>query len=139
LATGAPELHRPTLTANGASGPMLSLHELAGRPIVVDFFAEYCQPCMRSLPELEQLHHDRPEIALVGVAEDPDLDTSVRLVQQLGLDFPIVYDQEHVLAGRYRVDGLPATFVIDRAGVVRWVSDGACERRDLEAALDSLK
>jgi len=44
-----------------------------------------------------------------------------------------------VLAGRYRVSGLPATFVLDRAGVVRWASDGACQRSELEAVLDSLK
>jgi peroxiredoxin len=139
LAASAPELHRPTLTASGPNGPQLSLRELHGRLVVVDFFAEYCQPCMRSLPELEQLHHDRPDLALIGIAEDPELETSVQLVQKLGLDFPIVYDQEHVLAGRYRVDGLPATFVIDRQGMVRWVSDGACERRDLEAVLDSVQ
>jgi peroxiredoxin len=139
LSAAAPELHRPTLALNGATGPLLSLREQRGRLVIIDFFAEYCKPCMRSLPELEQLHHDKPDVALIGIAEDPDLETSVRLVQQLGLDFPIVYDQAHVLAGRYRVDGLPATFVIDRQGLVRWVSDGACERRELEAVLDSLK
>src|SRR6478735_7227695 len=99
LSAAAPELHRPTLALNGATGPMLSLGEQRGRLVVIDFFAEYCKPCMRSLPELEQLHHDRPDVALIGVAEDPELETSVRLVQMLGLDFPIVYDQAHVLAG----------------------------------------
>src|SRR5690349_21565078 len=78
LAQGAPELHRPTLSsAAGAGSAPLSLRDLRGRLVIVDFFAEYCQPCMRTLPELEQLRQSRPEISVVGVAEDPDAETSL--------------------------------------------------------------
>ena len=121
------------------SAGTISLAELRGRVVIVDFFAEYCKPCMLALPELEKLRQSRPALAVVGIAEDPDPDTSLRLTRQLGLGFPVVFDREHVLAGRYRIDGLPATFVLDRAGVVRWVSNGACARSELEAVLDSLQ
>jgi len=118
---------------------LMSLRELRGRIVIVDFFAEYCQPCLRALPELEQLRQRRADIEIIGVAEDLDADTSLRLVQRLRLGFKVVYDRDHVLAGRYRVDGLPATFVLDRAGIVRWVSNGAVERAPLEAVLHSLE
>jgi peroxiredoxin len=118
---------------------MLSLAALRGTIVVVDFFAEFCKPCLRTLPELEQLRQSRPDISIIGVAEDPDPETSQRLLQQLNLEFPVVYDREHVVAGRYRVAGLPATFVLDRTGIVRWVSNGAWQRAELEAVLDSLK
>jgi thiol-disulfide isomerase/thioredoxin len=140
LSQGAPELHRPTLDQSGAPGSApFSLRDLRGRLVIVDFFAEYCQPCMRTLPELERLRQSRSNISIVGVAEDPDAETSLKLVRDLGLGFPVVFDRDHVLAGRYRIDGLPATFVLDRQGVVRWASNGACSRSELEAVLDSLK
>jgi peroxiredoxin len=94
---------------------------------------------MRTLPELEQLRQRRSDISIVGVAEDADSETSLRVMQQQSLGFPVVFDRDHVLAGRYRISGLPATFVLDRTGIVRWASDGACERATLEAVLDSLK
>jgi peroxiredoxin len=78
-------------------------------------------------------------VSVIGVAEDPDSSVSTALAQQAGLTFPIVYDREHALAGRYRVGDLPATFVLDRSGVVRWKTDRACQRSELEAVLDSLK
>jgi thiol-disulfide isomerase/thioredoxin len=139
LATGAPELNRATLTADatGAEARLL-LADFRGRLVIVDFFAEFCEPCLGQLPELEAIRQSRPEVAIVGVAEDADPEISLRVVQQLQLRFPIVYDRGHVLSGRYRVAALPATFVLDRAGVVRWVSKGACARAELEAVLDSL-
>lgn len=137
LATGAPEIQRAPLTESGQT--VISLAAFRGRLVVVDFFAEFCQPCLRELPELAELQRSRPEVAVVAIAEDADPETSRRLVQRLELGFPAVYDRGHVLSGRYRVAALPATFVLDRSGVVRWVSQGACARAELEAVLDSLE
>jgi len=141
LTTGAPELHREALVPGAASqgAAPISLADFRGRLVVVDFFAEFCQPCLRELPELEDLRQSRPDVAVVGIAEDAEPETSLRLVQQLRLTFPVVYDRGHVLSGRYRVAALPATFVLDRAGVVRWVAKGACTRAELEAVLDALE
>jgi cytochrome c biogenesis protein CcmG/thiol:disulfide interchange protein DsbE len=139
LSGQAPELQQPALNHGAAmGGGVLSLRDLQGRIVIVDFFAQYCQPCVTALPDLEKLRRDRPAISIIGVAEDAEPERSLGLVQQLGLGFPVVHDRDHVLAGRYRIDELPATFVLDRGGVVRWAA-GHCERRDLEAVLDSLR
>ncbi len=137
LGLGAPELRRPRL--GSGSTELLSLAALRGRVVVVDFFAEFCKPCLRTLPDLEQLRQSRSDITIIGVAEDTEPDASLRLVQQLSLGFPVVYDRDHVLSGRYRVDGLPATFVVDRQGIVRWVSAGVCDRAQLEAVLGAVR
>ena len=64
---------------------------------------------------------------------------SAALVQRLGLRFQVIYDgRERTLAGRYRVGDLPATFVLDKRGIIRWKSDRACRASELEAVLDSL-
>jgi thiol-disulfide isomerase/thioredoxin len=129
----------PQLAQAGLHAPSSPLGELYGRLVVLDFFADYCKPCRASLPELQALHESRGDVSVIGVAEDPDSAVAMALVQQLGLEFPIVYDREHTLAARYRVGDMPATFVLDRKGIVRWKTDRACQRSELEAVLDSLQ
>jgi cytochrome c biogenesis protein CcmG, thiol:disulfide interchange protein DsbE len=134
LGKPAPELVQPEIYA-----PSSPLSGFYGRLVVVDFFADYCKPCRAGLPELQALHESRGDVAVIGVAEDPDRSVSWALVEQLGLDFPVIYDRGHALAGRYRVGDLPATFVVDRKGIVRWKTDRACQRSELEAVIDSLQ
>lgn len=134
LGQPAPELQQATL-----DGATARLSSFRGRLVVVDFFADYCAPCRRTLPDLQALADARSDVAVVGVAEDAQPEVALALIRQLNLAFPVVFDREHVLAGRYRVGELPATFVLDRNGRVRWKTDHACERAELEAVLDSLR
>jgi cytochrome c biogenesis protein CcmG, thiol:disulfide interchange protein DsbE len=111
---------------------------LRGKVVLIDFFAEHCAPCVKSLPAIEALHRAQPEVAVVGVSEDDDAEGARRMVARHGLTFPVVHDQEHALAGRYRVIELPATFVVDARGVVRWY--GAVEdAKQVHAAVDSAR
>lgn len=95
--------------------------EGAARLLVVDFFAEYCRPCQRSLPALEILHRTRPEVSVVGVSLDENATQARRTILRHGLTFPIVHDPQHLLAGRFRVTDLPICFLADRAGRIVWV------------------
>jgi len=68
-----------------------------------------------------------PDVVVLGVSEDDDADGARRMVERHGLTFPVVHDGGHALAGRFRVTDMPATFVVDSRGVVRWqgTSDSA--------------
>ena len=90
--------------------------------LVVDFFADYCRPCQRTLPALESLHRERPDLLVVGVSMDEDRGRAQRSIARHGLTFPVVYDAGSVLAGRFRVTELPFAFVIDAQGRVKWVA-----------------
>ncbi len=99
------------------------------------FFADYCAPCKRTLPAAERLHEQNPGVAFIGVSEDSDPATARALVRRMGLSFPVVRDQDNVLAGRFRVTAMPITFVIDRRGVVRWVGGPAQTEPELAQAI----
>ena len=99
-----------------------------GRVVLVDFFAEPCAPCARSLPSIEALHREAADVVVLGVSEDDDVGGAERMVQRHGLTFPVVHDDGHALAGRFRVTELPAMFVVDARGVIRW--QGAVDRAD---------
>jgi thiol-disulfide isomerase/thioredoxin len=111
---------------------------LRGRVVVVKFFAKYCRPCQRTLPSIERLHQTRPELVIIGVARD-DSERDVRAtVRGYRLTFPVIHDHNDELAAYFFVAELPATFVADARGVVRWVGGPDQDESDLRRAVDAL-
>jgi thiol-disulfide isomerase/thioredoxin len=118
-------------------GESLEPAALAGRPVVVKFFAAYCVPCKRTLPAAERAHEQYANAVFIGVAEDDDADTARALVRQYGLTFPVIKDEDHVLFGRFRVGDLPKAFVADRTGTIRWIGGGDQPEADFDQAIDA--
>lgn len=116
LDAALPSFKRPTL-----QGGTFDSSAAPGRLLVVDFFAAYCRPCQRALPELEALHRRQPELSIVGISLDDNRDTARKSVARHRLTFPVVHDAGNVLAGRLRVTELPVSFVVDGKGRIRWV------------------
>lgn len=129
----APEFKRQTL-----DGSMLDTKALSGRVRVVKFFAEYCEPCKRSLPEAQALHRRYDDVVFIGISEDERQTSAEAMVQAYGLSFPVLMDRGNALAGRFRVAHLPMTFVIDAQGTVAWVGGPGHEPHALEKVLRSM-
>jgi peroxiredoxin len=125
----------PSFRGATLSGGDFDSAELRGKPVVIKFFAEYCVPCQRTLPAAERLHRSRPDVAFVGVSEDDRAATAEAIVTKYGLSFPVLHDASKQLMETFRVRELPATFVVDRHGVVRWVAGPAQSERDLDEAV----
>jgi peroxiredoxin len=121
---------RPSL-----SGQRIDTARLRGRVLVVKFFATYCAPCARTLPEAEALHRELGDVVFVGISEDDRASDAEALAQKHQLTFPVIHDAGNVLAGRFRVAEMPATFVVDRSGAVRWVAGEQHSGDDLRAAI----
>lgn len=130
LGAVVPAFKRPSV-----QGPIFDTATARGRVLVVDFFAGYCIPCQRELPAVEQLAHERRDVVFVGVSLDDDAGLAMRQVARHRLTFPVVHDAGNVLAGRFRVTDLPATFVIDSAGRIAWVSGPGQSERALDRAV----
>lgn len=111
----------PRLEARTVAGQRFGAADTKGKITVVKFFADYCKPCKRSLPELVRLAKDNPKIAFLGVSLDEDPALTLQQMQRYGMTFPVVHDAGSVLAGRFRVDYLPMVFVLDGTGQVSWV------------------
>ncbi len=111
----------------------------SGQVVVVKFFAKYCEPCKKTLPEAQKLHQEQPDVLFIGVAEDEYQSDVQAMVDAYQLSFPVVHDRGNVLAGRFRVQELPITFVADGTGRIRWVGDGNTRGDGLEAAIEWVK
>jgi thiol-disulfide isomerase/thioredoxin len=123
----------PAVRAASLDGRPVNLP--GGRPVVVKFFADYCEPCKRTLPFTERVALQNEHVLFVGVSEDDYASTAQQVAERYGLTFPVVHDASKAFLGRFRVHELPMTFVADSTGTVRWVGAAGQTESDLEAAV----
>jgi thiol-disulfide isomerase/thioredoxin len=131
----APEISLPFLDQPGVRR---TLGALRGKVVVVDFWATWCGPCVRSLPALDRLHRAHHDAGLEVMAVNRDsgrdrVDSVRTFVVTHGLGFPVALDDGSA-AEAYRVARLPTTYLVDRGGVVRETWVGVAEPADLERA-----
>jgi cytochrome c biogenesis protein CcmG, thiol:disulfide interchange protein DsbE len=135
----------PAFKIRAVSGETLTLDKLAARgPLVLDFWATWCRPCLAELPELEALFQKYRERGLTVVAvslDGPRNFAKVRpFASKLGLTFPIAVDEDGRMQQLYQVRAMPTTVVIDTAGMIVAVHEGyrPGDTRGLEAEIEKL-
>lgn len=128
----------PEFTRVALDGTKVEPGGMRGKVVVLEFFAAHCVPCRTAMPAAEAAHNERPDTLFVGVSEDDSAETARSVAKSFGVTFPVVHDQGKALAGRLRVSDLPATVVIDAAGVVRWVGADASTSEELVRVIDSV-
>lgn len=101
----------------------VTLSELRGKVVLINFWATWCPPCRAEMPAIEKVYRAFKPLGLEVLAvnlTDQDSEAAVRaFVQELGLTFPIPLDRSGEVSARYTLRGLPSTFFVDRQGVIR--------------------
>lgn len=99
-------------------GEEVSLAELRGRVVLVDFWATWCITCRRDMPALERLHRElSPEgLSVIGINLRQRRAVIERYGKKLDLSFPLLSDPQGTIQAAYGVVGTPTTFLIDREG-----------------------
>ena len=117
-------------TLNGRS---VRLSDYRGKTVVLNFWASWCPPCRREMPDFQTLWEERgpsgPDdlvILAVNLLPEDTIAAAEGFVEEFGLTFPILLETSSgEVAWRYGVQALPATFFIDRAGIVRTTALGS--------------
>lgn len=108
----------PPFGGGTVDAKQVSMTELRGKVVVVNFWATWCLECRQEMPALERLYRELAAqgFVIVGVNVREKKDTAQRYAKELGLTFPLVLDPDGKINALYGVVGLPATFLIGRDG-----------------------
>jgi peroxiredoxin len=116
----------PAFTLKTLDGKSVSLADLKGHAVVLDFFATWCGPCREGLPHIDKIAKDRAadgaKIFAIDLQEDA---AQVQpFAQQLNLTLPVLLDSDGAVAGNYHAEAIPETVIIDKNGTVQKVIVG---------------
>lgn len=135
---GPPRLGEPAREYAAATldGDTVSLASLRGDVVLLNLWATWCKPCRQETPYLQSLYEEHRDEGLEIVGVSLDVRGAARQVAEFVDQFDVTYTILHDPAMRgmelYQVLGLPATFLIDREGVLRWMRYGPIEEGDAE-------
>jgi thiol-disulfide isomerase/thioredoxin len=116
----------PEIDLRDGSGHPVRMAALRGKVVLVDFWASWCAPCRQELPVLQRLYerYRGDGFVIVGVNVDRERANMIEFVRRFRLSFPVVHDGAHRVADRYGPRTMPSSYLVDRAGVVRYVHKG---------------
>jgi thiol-disulfide isomerase/thioredoxin len=131
LAAGpAPPFELPDL-----EGRSVSLAELAGQVVVIDFWATWCEPCKHQIPVLNVFQRRHPEVAVLGIAVDAGgREVVAPFAAEHAIEYRVLLGSES-LARDYGVPGFPALVVVDAEGRLDSLHLGVITPEDLEEAV----
>ncbi|MCK4362602.1 MAG: redoxin domain-containing protein [Dehalococcoidia bacterium] len=140
--TAAPEVgaQAPGFTISTLDGETVTLNELRGQPVLLNFWATWCGYCRYQMPFLKAAFEEKgQEMNFIAINIGEDIDKVQQYAEAEGLGFTVAVDSEGDVVSAYKITSIPATFFIDEQGVIKYIQIGAFMSQDeLMAALEDL-
>jgi thiol-disulfide isomerase/thioredoxin len=116
----------PDFALRSLGNANVRLSEHLGQVVLINFWATWCGPCRQEMPQLEALHekYQRAGLVLLGINIDEDRDEAIEMARTLQISYPILFDERKDVSRAYQVGTMPLTVLVDREGVIRYVSEG---------------
>jgi cytochrome c biogenesis protein CcmG, thiol:disulfide interchange protein DsbE len=108
----------------------------AGRPVLVNFFASWCAPCVAEMPDLEQVHQEfRDRVDFLGLDTQEKAEDGRKLVARTGISYPVGLDPDGEMFVAFKGLGMPTTVVLRPDGTIAEVHSGALTAEKFRAML----
>lgn len=130
----------PVFTLRTFEGETFNLYEQRGKVVIVNFWASWCVPCRDEAPILQDVwerYKDRG-VVLVGVAYLDIEGDALDFIDEFGITYPNGMDRGKVISERYKIEGVPETFIVDQTGEIIEFHAGPAQPGQLEAIIDEL-
>ena len=110
---------KANFTLTDLSGKNWTLKDLRGKVVLLNFWATWCPPCRKEMPDLEALYRrfEPQGLVILGVS-DEDTDKAKPFIEQQGITYPVLLDPGRKVNELFQIQGIPKTFVYDRDGKI---------------------
>ena len=128
----------PDTSLETFDGEVATFADVTGGPMVVNFFASWCTPCIKEMPDFEAVHQDLgDEVRFVGVNSTDRLEDGERIVEQTGVTYELLRDESGDALAAIGGTGMPVTLLVDPDGTVLSVHTRALSEQQLRDLIAS--
>jgi cytochrome c biogenesis protein CcmG, thiol:disulfide interchange protein DsbE len=138
--TGSVRRPAPEFVLALLDGSDFRLSDHQGAPVLINFFASWCAPCVEEAPVIEAVYREYRQkgVAFLAVAINDEPEKARQFLDKHGLSFPAGIDLTGKVQEAYGVYGLPTTIFIDSQGITNYLHPGSVTERLLKHELDKL-
>ena len=131
----------PDFQLSNLEGQSISLSDFRGKPVLINFWASWCGPCRYEMPFIQEVYEEWSASGLVVLAinKGESLSTAKDFMQSYNLSFPALLDINQDVALEYNIRGIPATFFIDKDGIIQAIKVGPfLSKAEIENSLSKI-
>ena len=126
----------PAFTLTTPAGKQVSLSDFRGKPVMLNFWYATCPDCLAETPGMQKFYtsqHTRgKDFVILGVNVVDDAQVVTQFMQQRGLTYPVVLDQDQHVMVLYNINVTPTSYFIDRHGIIRVIASGPVDDATLQ-------
>jgi cytochrome c biogenesis protein CcmG, thiol:disulfide interchange protein DsbE len=126
----------PATLAGFADGPDVNLADFRGQPLIVNFWATWCAPCVKEMPDLQEVATQAEgQVAFLGIDVEDAPPNAEPFVAELGITYPLALDPRREYSRQVNNFGMPTTLFVDPDGLVQYRHTGPLDADQLRALI----
>ncbi|WP_232696277.1 thiol-disulfide oxidoreductase ResA [Brevibacillus daliensis] len=131
----------PNFSLKDREDKNVTLADLKGKTVILNFWGTWCEPCRNEMPALEKIYqkYKSDDVVVIGLNVGEAKLTAEQFIRQVEVTFPIWFDSRKEVTKRYSVGKMPTTYFIDKDGVIRVIKTGEMTERVMEQLLSETK
>lgn len=121
-----------------ATGKVINLSDLRGKPVYLNFWATWCPPCVKELPHIQAKYEQyKDRIHFLAISVDSEQDAPAQFISSKGYTFTFGYGNEREISRAYNIEAIPASYIIGTDGTIKAQIVGSMDEDDLERFLQN--